>query len=121
PDVYSTNNNTGGISAYAYTGAVLRNNALLAGTIDNGGGSNIARITGRLNGTPTFQNNIASSNALVQGAPVSGGASDNRQGLSMSDEALREQTTYEGIGWDFSTVWKMSSVLQRPMLQYFED
>lgn len=117
PDIYSTNNNTGGLSAYAYTGAVIRDSAVLSGTIDNDGGSNIARIVGRLNGSPTMQNNIASANALVQGAPVSGGTASNNQGQTVTDEALRLQDTYESLGWDFQRVWMMSAVLERPVLR----
>lgn len=83
PAVYSELNNTGGITAYAYTGAKIRRIALLAGNIDNGGGNNIARIVGRVNGAPTMENNIASVNAFVQGDVVAGGELNNRQGLSV--------------------------------------
>ncbi|TBL79482.1 phosphodiester glycosidase family protein [Paenibacillus thalictri] len=122
PNVYSELNNTGGISAYAYTNAVIKNNALLAGTITNGGGSNISRITGRVNGTPTFQNNIASTNALVQGAVVTGGTASNNKGLSVTDSALGTQSTYEStLGWNFSVIWKMSPTLGRPVLQIFPN
>ncbi|MFD0958502.1 phosphodiester glycosidase family protein [Paenibacillus chungangensis] len=117
PDVYSINNNTGGLSAYAYTGAVIRDSALLSGTIDNGGGNRIARIVGRLNGTPTMQNNIASVNALVQGMQVSGGTANNNQGLTVAEAVLSQQNTYEDLGWDFQNVWKMSAVLKRPVLR----
>ncbi|NBD24564.1 phosphodiester glycosidase family protein [Paenibacillus glycinis] len=122
PDVHSDTNNTGGLTAYAYTGAVIRNNALLAGTIDSGSGSNIARIAGRLNGTPTFQNNIASTNALVQGAAVSGGTAANNQGLSVTDASLAMEATYEStLGWDFYSVWDMSAALGRPILRAEES
>jgi hypothetical protein len=120
PNVYSEVNNTGGISAYAYTGAVIKNNALLAGTIDNESGGTISRITGRVNGTPTFQNNIASSNALVQGAVVTGGTANNNKGLSVTDAALALQSTYETtLGWNFDQVWEMDAATDRPVLQYF--
>lgn len=120
PNVYSTVNNTGGITAYAYAGAVIKNNALLAGTIANGGGSNISRIVGRLNGTPTLTNNIASANALVQGAVVTGGTVSNNKGLSVTDTALTQQTTYQStLGWNFTDVWTMSATTSRPVLQFF--
>ncbi len=118
PNVYSEMNNTGGIIAYGYTGAVIKNNALLAGTVANGSNSNIARIMGRLNGTPTFQNNVASENALVQGVVVSGGQLNNNQGLSVTNAVLATQAQYmEALGWDFSTTWKMSAALGRPILR----
>ncbi|WP_010272534.1 metallophosphoesterase [Paenibacillus senegalensis] len=122
PRVYSEANNTGGLSAYAYTNAVIKNNALMAGTIANGSDSNIARITGRLNGTPTFLNNVASVNALVQGSVVSGGTANNHQGLSVTDEALTLLSTYQTtLGWDFQEVWEMNTETGRPVLQYFDE
>ncbi|CAI6086539.1 phosphodiester glycosidase family protein [Cohnella sp. JJ-181] len=122
PDVYSKLNNTGGISAYAYTNAVIQNNALLAGTIANGGNGNISRIVGRVNGTPTLLNNVASANALVQGAVVTGGTASNNKGLSVTDAALALQSTYAGtLGWDFVKVWKMSAATNRPVLRFFAE
>jgi len=122
PNVNSTLNNTGGISAYAYTNAAIKNNALLAGTITNGSNSNIGRITGRVNGTPVFQNNIASTNARVQGLVVTGGTSGDNQGLSVTDNALALQSTYEDtLGWDFYSVWEMSAVLDRPILRNVQE
>ncbi|WP_020618643.1 phosphodiester glycosidase family protein [Paenibacillus daejeonensis] len=120
PNVYSELNNTGGLTAYAYTGATIRRNALLAGTIDNGGGSNIARVSGRVNGTPVFEGNRASENALVQGLQVTGGSATNRQGQSVTDQVLALQSTYEGtLGWDFDRIWQMQPQTQRPVLQGF--
>jgi len=120
PNVYSAHNNTGGITGYAYTNAVIHDNALLAGTIANDGGSNIARIVGRMNGTPTLQNNIASSGALVQGAAVSGGTLNNKQGLAVTNTALGTQSTYEStLDWDFNSVWQMNATLGRPVLKFF--
>ncbi|SDC15292.1 Predicted protein [Paenibacillus sp. UNCCL117] len=120
PDVNSKENNTGGISAYAYTNATIRDNALLAGTITNAAGSNIGRITGRVNGTPVFQNNMASAGALVQGVAATGGTSSNKQGLTVTDNALQLQSTYQNtLGWDFTSVWKMSSSSSRPVLKAF--
>ncbi|MBN2980436.1 phosphodiester glycosidase family protein [Cohnella algarum] len=122
PDVYSELNNSGGISAYAYTGAVIENNAVLAGTIDNGSGSNIGRIAGRLNTAPSLINNIASENALVQGVGATGGTLNNQQGLSVTDAALKLETTYESdLDWDFDAVWEMSAELERPVLQFADE
>ncbi|MEK3883379.1 phosphodiester glycosidase family protein [Paenibacillus sp. PL2-23] len=117
PDVQSADNNTGGITAYAYTGAVIRDNAVLAGTIVSGG-SNIGRIVGRLNGTPTLENNIASVSALVQGAAASGGTLSNKHGQNATDAALGDPSIYEGtLGWDYSKRWRISAVLDRPVLR----
>jgi uncharacterized membrane-anchored protein/uncharacterized protein YigE (DUF2233 family) len=117
PDVESTENNTGGITAYAFTGALIRDNAVLAGTIVSGG-SNIGRIVGRLNGTPTLANNIASVGALVQGAAASGGTASNKNGLNATNAALSDPSIYEGtLGWDYGKLWRMSAVLDRPVLR----
>lgn len=117
PDVESAESNTGGITAYAHTGAIIRDNAVLAGTIENGG-SNIGRIVGRLNGTPTLANNIASAGALVQGSAVSGGTANNAQGLNATDVSLGDPWIYEEtLGWNFSTIWRWSAALDRPVLR----
>lgn len=111
-------NNTGGISAYAYTGATIRNCAVYAGSISNVNDENIGRITGRLKDAPTFSNNIASDNVLINGSAVSGGELINKNGLSVSDGELLLQSTFEiDLGWDFTSVWVMDSALGRPVLR----
>ena len=124
PDLSTVGSNTGGIAAYGYgandTGAatIIRNNAVLAGSITNGNGENIARITGRLNGDPTFSNNVASENVLVRGEQITGGTLDNNQGLTVTDEELKSQELYQNtLGWNFDSVWDISSELGRPVLK----
>ena len=124
PDLSTVGSNTGGITAYGYgandTGAatIIRNNAVLAGSITNGNGENIARITGRLNGDPTFSNNVASENVLVRGEQITGGTLDNNQGLTVTDEELKSQELYQNtLDWDFDSVWDISSELGRPVLK----
>lgn len=118
PQVHSDVNNTGGISAYAYTGATIRNCAVYAGSISNVNDENIGRITGRLKDAPTFSNNIASDNVLINGSAVSGGELINKNGLSVSDGELLLQSTFEiDLGWDFTSVWMMDSALGRPVLR----
>ena len=118
PQVHSDVNNTGGISAYAYTGATIRNCAVYAGSISNVNEENIGRITGRLKDAPTFSNNIASDNVLINGSAVSGGELINKNGLSVSDGELLLKSTFEiDLGWDFTSVWVMDSALGRPVLR----
>lgn len=118
PQVHSDVNNTGGISAYTYTGATIRNCAVYAGSISNVNDENIGRITGRLKDAPTFSNNIASDNVLINGSAVSGGELINKNGLSVSDGELLLQSTFEiDLGWDFTSVWMMDSALGRPVLR----
>ena len=118
PDVFTKTYNTGGIAAYGYTGTTIQNNAVLAGTLETTEQSNIARITGRLNVDPTFSNNVASENVLVQGAKITEGtAADNEQGLTVTDEQLRSQELYQNtLGWDFESVWTMDEEQGRPVL-----
>ena len=115
PQVYANAKNTGGITGYAYTGTVIQNCAVLNGSIASGQNATSARICGRNNSSPTFQNNIASETLTVQGNPVTDGAADNLNGLSKTDEELTQQETYEALGWDFTDIWNFE--LGRPVLR----
>lgn len=117
PVVYSTNNNTGGISSYAYEGAIIKNCAVVGGLIENGGTNNIARIVGRLNGSPTLINNIASENSLVQDALVSSANATSNQGLTVPRTEFETATIYTNtLNWDFTNCWEMDVALGRPVL-----
>lgn len=120
--IYSSNNNTGGISAYAYTGATIRDCCVLGSLIENGNDTNIARIVGRLNGTPTLTNNIASENALIQDAMVSSTSSTSSQGLTVDRATLASSNVYTStLGWDFETSWVMDTSLGRPVLSGVDE
>ncbi|MBD9197919.1 MAG: hypothetical protein EGQ09_12845, partial [Clostridiales bacterium] len=111
-------NNMGFISGYAYNGTRITGNVALYGSIK--GTDNLARICGRNNGVDentTYQNNLACAEITVNGQTVSGGAANNKNGADKTTAELKNQTTYEAIGWDFSNVWTMDEVLGRPVLK----
>lgn len=118
PQIASEINNTGGISAYAYTGAIIQNCAVFIGNIENAKQENIGRITGRLKTSPTFINNIASQNVKLNSLNVLSGELSDKNGLSISDDDLLLQTTYEAkLSWNFSSVWMLDTALGRPVLK----
>ena len=121
--VYSTNNNTGGISAYAYTGTYINDCVTLSGHIDNGGGSNISRVVGRLRGTPSLDNNYASENALVQTLPITCSDATNKEGKTVENENITSSLFENTLGWDLDTVWNYnsSSGINRPTLSGFDE
>ena len=118
PNVFSYAQNTGGISSYGRSDSVIRNSAVLSGAVENGNKTTAARIMGKLKGSPEFENNVASENALVQGQKVTGGTADNEQGLTVTEAQLKSQSLYdETLGWDFEAVWTWDNGLARPVLR----
>jgi len=57
----------------------------------------------------------ATARATISGATVSG-AANNRNGKDTTEAELQQRSTYEAIGWNFSTVWKWNESLKRPVL-----
>lgn len=111
-------NNMGFISGYAYNGTRMTGNVALYGGIK--GTDNLARICGRNNGVDentTYQKNLACADITVNGQTVSGGAANNKNGADKTAAELKNQATYETLGWDFSNVWTMDEVLGRPVLK----
>ena len=112
-------NNCGIIGGYGYEGTVYEGNVALSGsTLTTTNNYNCARICGRNNGeNTTFANNLSCEDVTINGATVSDGAADNKQGLNKTAQELTLEETYTGIGWDFDTVWAMDETLGRPVLQ----
>jgi len=75
-----------------------------------------ARILARENGTPTYTNNLALATSTVNGAAVTDGTAGNRNGANRTAQELATQATFEGIGWDFASVWTMDAQNARPVL-----
>ena len=112
----SYNNNMGFISGYAYNGTRMTGNVALSGSLT--GNSNLARICGRNNGvteSTTYQNNLACADITINGSTVSGGAANNKNGQDKTADELKQQATYENIGWDFENIWAMQN--GRPVLK----
>ena len=111
-------NNMGFISGYAYGGTRMIGNVALYGGIK--GTDNLARICGRNYGVDentTYQKNLACADITVNGQTVSGGAANNKNGADKTAAELKNQATYEALGWDFSNVWTMDEALGRPVLK----
>mgnify|MGYP000015324715 CR=1 FL=1 len=118
-DITTQTNNCGIIGGYGYTGTVYQGNVVLSGsTLTTTNNWNHARICGRNNGeNTTFLNNLSCEDVTINGATVSDGAADNKQGLDKTAQELTQEATYTGIGWDFESVWTMDETLGRPALQ----
>jgi hypothetical protein len=102
---------TGGISGLnasaqtdAITGCLALNSSIITANTSN----KIHRITGTNGSAAALSNNLAYS-----GLTLSGGAYAADKGADKVDgedcAAQPVQSVYEGLGWDFSNVWKMSS------------
>ena len=118
-DITTQTNNCGIIGGYGYKGTVYQGNVILSGsTMTTTNDWNHARICGRNNGeNTTFRNNLSCEDVTINGATVSDGAADNKQGLNKTAQELMQEATYTGIGWDFESVWTMDETLGRPALQ----
>ena len=118
-DITTQTNNCGIIGGYGYTGTVYQGNVILSGsTLTTTNDWNHARICGRNNGeNTTFLNNLSCEDVTINGATVSDGAADNKQGLDKTAQELMREETYTDIGWDFDSVWTMDETLGRPVLQ----
>lgn len=82
---------------------------------------------GRLIGTydkfdsNSFENNYVNQAFTINGQPAAGGADVNgKLGGDISAEALSSQSVYEGLGWDFQSVWKWDDSLGHPALRYVD-
>jgi hypothetical protein len=113
----SSNKAAGGIAGNAYaesggTGSITNCAALSgSGSITCEGSGTAKRIAGSTNFSLSY--NIANS-------AMSGSSSDSGQdGADKTSSDLALQATYTTLGWDFSTVWKMSGDSpSRPILKW---
>jgi ABC-type phosphate transport system substrate-binding protein len=114
----ATTTSSGGIfNGYAYAGTKFTGNVVYSGKLTNPNTTNQGRIDARENGTPTYSNNLSLSTATINGSNVSGGTATNKNGLNKTEAELQTQSTYTGIGWDFTNVWAWDSTLKRPVLK----
>lgn len=113
--VTSVVNNGGILSGYGYSGTEVTGNVVYSGALTIPSGANLGRINGRENGTPKYTDNLALNTSTINNAVVSGTSTD-KNGLDTTAAQLATQSTYEGIGWNFDTVWKWDATLKRPVL-----
>lgn len=66
----------------------------------------------------TATDNLANATITVSGATVTGPGTKNQHGTDATAEQLAQQSTYEGLGWDFSTAWRFDDELGHPVPSY---
>ena len=107
----------------AYGGKISYNGDLASLTKNSGVGS----IFGNTNSTSSFNNNIASTNLILEQAdcvppleyPITSHSKDIENSIEKkTPEELKKQETYENIGWNFEKRWKMDNVNGYPVLNY---
>jgi len=96
-------------------------NVGLGGSIAYEGG--IDGFVGRMIGYTAYdgwtaENNLASTEITISGAPVVGPGTRNQHGTDTDPAALAEQGTYEELGWDFRNTWTFDETLGHPVPQY---
>jgi hypothetical protein len=107
--------NAGGISGSVYfanpkveKSAAL--NSSVTGTDTGSGGTlYVYRIGGLspLSGSPVVENNIAWSGMTLTGGDAGDKGTNGQDGADCAEKP--EQSVYEGLDWDFATIWKMGN------------
>ncbi|MDR0586658.1 MAG: hypothetical protein LBG26_05410 [Treponema sp.] len=112
----------GGVVARGYTGSVTNHNAALSRSVAasvSGGTAYARRVLGS-NQSGTLTDNIAytSMTGVIGSLDVTANGQD---GLSRSGAELKNQSTYEALGWNFTPgtgQWKMTAGYPYPVLQW---
>lgn len=111
---FTNNYNVGVLVAYSANAGgnnpVIQYNAVVGGSATLTTGDTYARICGKEKVVPTYVNNVASVNTLVQNSPVTDGTLDNKNGLTVTDAELKSEALYkETLGWDTETIWTIDN------------
>ncbi|WP_442921879.1 GLUG motif-containing protein [Microbacterium sp. CH12i] len=112
----ASNQNAGGVVGYTYaTTTVVQSVALNSAVTAS---SHAGRVAAREFGTEhaTFADNLAVDSLVITGQTVTDEGRQTRNGETISADAAGQQSTYDGIGWDFSTVWAWDAETSRPVL-----
>ncbi|MFT4212689.1 MAG: ElyC/SanA/YdcF family protein [Microbacterium sp.] len=110
--------NGGIVTGWTTSGATISSSVVISGTLDVPTTGNRGRIAGQeKNGSPTYSDDLVLAGTKIGDTEVTTGTAQNKNGLDTSAEALAEQATYEGIGWDFDSVWHWDAALLRPVLR----
>jgi hypothetical protein len=118
--VTAATSNAGIFTGYGYAGTKIFGDVVYSGEVNNPG-SEKGRILARENTVPTYADDLSNATATINGATVTGGTQTNKNGEDKTAVQLGEAGTYEAIGWNFDTVWKMDATLKRPVLQTVEE
>lgn len=109
----SGNGKVGGIVGrsdnFAITGCIAAQSSINAKT-------DIGRIIGNSNDV-SLSENYASKDMLVNGEILSG-SSGGIQGGNKTLSQLQSKSTYEALGWNLSSIWKIEDGLYLPYLPY---
>ncbi len=108
--------NAGGISGYAYGDTVIQNSAALNTSVITTTAAN--RIVGRVlaGEKAELENNIAKEKMIVSKEAITQEDPNNEKGLGKSEDALKDQATFEDLDWDFNHVWTWDENADRPIL-----
>jgi PKD repeat protein len=107
---------TGSIVAGAAPNTAISNTVALSSAISGGTGDSIGRVLTYYQGTRS--NNYAAAEMLVNGAPISGGSTTNKDGAPVASATYHTQTFWQNTaGYDFSTTWEMDPTTNLPRLQ----
>jgi len=100
-----------------YSGNLLTNCAALNPSIKRTSGTELSFW--RVGFGLTLNNNVALVDMEALGDITFGtGAHDNLNGESISTEQAKQQATYTGMGWNFTTVWKINEGVGYPKLMW---
>jgi hypothetical protein len=91
----------GGLVGFS-NGGTVQNSAAIIPSLPNIGGTGKHRIAGASSGS--LIRNFAKNSMANGGANI---GENNLDGLAKTDAELKIESTYTGLNWDFSTVWKM--------------
>ena len=107
-------NTVGGVAGAVGSGNSVANCAALNLIIIGG-------ISGRVANGGTLNNNVAwDGMAAVGGATFGTGAANNKDGEDKTAAELKQKATYEALGWDFTTDWKIEEGVSYPKLKWEE-
>ena len=118
--VVSGNDAVGGVVGIVRDGGNISNCAALNPSIKRTSGTYITfgRVAGEiLSGNGTLSDNVAWDGISALGGITFGaGAHDNENGADITTEQAKQQATYEALGWNFTTVWKIEEGAGYPKL-----
>jgi membrane-associated phospholipid phosphatase len=115
-DVTSAVSNGGIFTGYGYSGTKIFGDVVYSGALKVPTSGQLGRVLARENGAPTYENDLSLNTATINGATASGGAANNKNGQDSTEAQLQQQSTYEGIGWNFDTKWVWDPTHRRPVL-----
>lgn len=100
------------VGGLAGTGINIQNSVSINPSVENSDSDKIGRIVGT---GSALTNNLSANATFVNGALISGEKTDNN-GQNTSLDDLRNKSTWEALGFDFSTKWEWDEIGCYPKL-----